>query len=149
MGWGPPGDPELRSLPQNEGPYWLENNLSCVYNVYVLLQSTLTLLICLSFQVPLYWHLRHQLTLLPEPELDNANTTTVTVSPNRKNIRLGVVSVSHETLDCVDWVVREVKENGISMGHILIYCRTIKAIGRVFNYIMGELDEFAWVGNVD
>ena len=77
--------------------------------------------------------------------LDNVNTVTVTVSPNRANIRLGLIHVSQETLECLDWVVREVKDKGLSMSPILIYCRSIPALVRVFTYFQGELDTDAWV----
>ena len=45
--------------------------------------------------------------------MDNANTVTVTVSPNRTNIRLGLIHVSQETLECLDWFVREVKDKSL------------------------------------
>ena len=55
------------------------------------------------------------------------------------------MSVSDETLECLDWVVKDVKDKGLSMSHILIYCCHIKTVARVFNYFKCELDEDAWV----
>ncbi|KAG7257796.1 hypothetical protein CRUP_006546 [Coryphaenoides rupestris] len=42
-------------------------------------------------------------------QLHLENATQVTVSPNRTNIRLGLTRVSADTLDCLDWIVREVR----------------------------------------
>ena len=41
--------------------------------------------------------------------------------------------------------MKEVKEKGLSMSPILIYCRKINSIQRVFNYLIGVLDDFAYV----
>ncbi|CAM4659375.1 unnamed protein product [Leuciscus chuanchicus] len=75
--------------------------------------------------------------------LDNA--TTVTVSPNRTNIRLGLSRVSDRSLNCLDWLVEEVKEKGLNMSPVIIYCRTLKTVGRVFCHLKAELAEYAWV----
>ena len=77
--------------------------------------------------------------------MNHVNTQSVTVSPNRQNIRLGVVTVSSDTMECLDWIVKEVKEKGLSMSHILIYCRTPFSLQRAFNYLLGKLDDFAYV----
>lgn len=78
-------------------------------------------------------------------QLNLDNATTVTVSPNRTNIRLGLGRVSAHSLDCLDWLVREVKEKGLTMSPVIIYCRTLKVVGRVFCHLKAELWEDAWV----
>ncbi|KAK0144333.1 putative ATP-dependent RNA helicase R290 [Merluccius polli] len=72
--------------------------------------------------------------------LDSA--TTITVSPNQTNIRLGQRRV---TTDSLDWVVREVKEKGLNMSLLIKYCRSLKIVGRVFCHLKAELGEDAWV----
>ena len=48
-------------------------------------------------------------------------------------------------LQCLDWVVDEVKAKGPTMSPILIYCRSLKAVGQVYCYLKAELDDDAWV----
>lgn len=36
-------------------------------------------------------------------------------------------------------------DKGQSMSPIIIYCRTLKAVGRVYSYLKNELGEGAWV----
>uniref|UniRef100_A0A8C6U030 DNA 3'-5' helicase n=1 Tax=Neogobius melanostomus TaxID=47308 RepID=A0A8C6U030_9GOBI len=60
----------------------------------------------------------------PQLHLDNA--MVLTESPNRFNIRLGVQNISGSSLDSLDWIVEEIKGKGLSLSHILIYCRTLK-----------------------
>lgn len=50
--------------------------------------------------------------------LDNA--MDLTESPNRSNIRLGVHHVSGPSLDCLDWIAKEVKDKELSMSPVLI-----------------------------
>ena len=76
-------------------------------------------------------------------------TTEVTASPNRRNIRLGLTRVHAQKLNCMDWVVKEVKDKGLSMPPIIIYCRHKKIVGKVFCYLKAELGEDAWVGTED
>ena len=72
--------------------------------------------------------------------------TQVTVSPNRSNIRLGLASPTQaEKLQCLDWIVDEVRAKATTMAPILIYCRSIKAVGQVYCYLKAELAEDAWV----
>lgn len=71
--------------------------------------------------------------------------TQVTVSPNRENIRLGLKQVDSHGLRCMDWVVSEVREKGLSMSPIIIYCRSLMAVGRVFCHLKAELGKDAWV----
>lgn len=58
---------------------------------------------------------------------------------------MGLIKVPAHTLDCLDWIVRDVKEKGFSMLPVIIYCKTVKAVGRVFCHLKGELGEDAWV----
>lgn len=73
------------------------------------------------------------------------NPTVLARSPNRPNIRLGLIKVPVHALDCLDWIVRDVKEKGISILPVIIYCKTVKAVGRVFCHLKGELGEDSWV----
>uniref|UniRef100_A0A8C6SVZ0 DNA 3'-5' helicase n=1 Tax=Neogobius melanostomus TaxID=47308 RepID=A0A8C6SVZ0_9GOBI len=50
----------------------------------------------------------------------------VTVSPNRTNIRLGLCNVPVSNLSCLDWIVKMIKEKGLTMAPIIIYCRSLK-----------------------
>lgn len=54
--------------------------------------------------------------------------------------------VSGPHLECMDWIVQEVKEKGVTMSPVIIYCQTLKDVGRVFCYIKAELGEDCWVG---
>jgi len=59
---------------------------------------------------------------------------TILFSPNRENIRLGMVKVPNDLckqLVCVDWVARMIKDKGIAPC-ITIYVRSINATGIVF-----------------
>ncbi|XP_063041289.1 probable ATP-dependent DNA helicase RecS [Engraulis encrasicolus] len=77
--------------------------------------------------------------------LDMHSATRVTVSPNRNNIRLGLKRVPEDDLDCMDWVATEVREKGLSMCPIIIYCAELVAVGKVFCHLKAELGEDAWV----
>ena len=79
--------------------------------------------------------------------MDNVNTRTVIVSPNGTNIRLVLNYVSDDTLECLDWVVWEVEDKGLSMTHILVYVRSVKNLSRVFECIYGELDALTHAGD--
>lgn len=79
-------------------------------------------------------------------KLNMNSVTEVTVSPNRPNIRLGLCHVPATTNHkCLHWVVKEVLNKGQSMSPIIIYCRTLKAIGKVYGYLKKELGDSAWV----
>uniref|UniRef100_A0A8C6WUB5 DNA 3'-5' helicase n=1 Tax=Neogobius melanostomus TaxID=47308 RepID=A0A8C6WUB5_9GOBI len=88
---------------------------------------------------PLLALMEQQVTEASKLHLEKA--VTLIESPNRSNIRLGLTHIRGPHLDCMDWIVQEVKEMGITMSPVLIYCRTIKEVGRVFCYLKAELDE--------
>ena len=70
----------------------------------------------------------------------------VIVSPNRRNIRLGLVPTTRlEKTQCLDWIVDEVRAKAASMAPIIIYCRALQALGEVFLYLKAELGEDAWL----
>lgn len=79
-------------------------------------------------------------------QLHFQNANIITVSPNRPNIRLGVRRLQTDHLDCFDWLVKDLKEKGLNMLPIIIYCRTINTVTRVFCHLKAELGESAWVG---
>lgn len=78
-------------------------------------------------------------------QLHMDNATMLTVSPDRQNIRLGLHRVSTDSLDCLDWVVKDVKDKGADMLPVLIYCRTVNTVARVFCHLKAELGDRAWV----
>lgn len=78
-------------------------------------------------------------------KLQLEKATEVTVSPNRTNIRLGLKTTHSHKLDCFDWLVRDLKTLGPNMPHTIIYCRTLKAVGKVFGYLQAKLGEDCWV----
>ena len=75
------------------------------------------------------------------------NATRIIVSPNRTNIRLGLVSppTQEEKLKCLDWIVESVRTKTTAMAPIIIYCRSKPLVGKVFCYLKAELAEDAWV----
>lgn len=42
----------------------------------------------------------------------------------------------------MDWVVNEVKDKGLLVSLIIIYCRSLRSVA---GYVKAELDEDAWV----
>lgn len=76
--------------------------------------------------------------------MDNARQ--IIVSPNRKNIRLGLASAPRpQQHQCLDWIVDEVKARATSMTPIIIYCRSIPAVGEVYHHLKVELGEDLWM----
>lgn len=70
--------------------------------------------------------------------LDNALLLMESVT--RQNVRLGVRHIPDSSLDCLDWIVKEVKEKGLSLSPILIYCRSLNDVSRVFYFLKAELE---------
>ena len=69
----------------------------------------------------------------------------VTASPNKTNIRLGLCQTSNNTMDCFDWLINDIKIKGEMMQPVLIYCQTLKMVGKVYAYLKAELQQHAWV----
>lgn len=78
-------------------------------------------------------------------QLQLEGALTITASPNRENIRLGLKTTRGSTLDCLNWIAREVKEKGLNMRPILVYARTLKEVGRIYCYLKAELEQHTWV----
>uniref|UniRef100_A0A3Q1ERV5 DNA 3'-5' helicase n=1 Tax=Acanthochromis polyacanthus TaxID=80966 RepID=A0A3Q1ERV5_9TELE len=57
------------------------------------------------------------------------------VLPNRPNIRLAVRRLVTDSLDCFDWLVKNLKERRLDMLPVIIYCRTINTVTRVFLHL--------------
>ena len=74
------------------------------------------------------------------------NAVQVIASPNKTNIRLGLCKVPSHQMNCLDWIVQHAKDKGSTMQPVLIYCQTLKSVGRVFSYLKAELQGHAWVG---
>lgn len=79
-------------------------------------------------------------------QLHFQNCNNIIVSPNRPNIRLAVRGLQSNSLDCFDWLVNNLKERGLEMSPVIIYCRTINTVTRVYLYLKAELGNSAWVG---
>ncbi|XP_063052381.1 probable ATP-dependent DNA helicase RecS [Engraulis encrasicolus] len=73
------------------------------------------------------------------------SATQITVSPNRHNIKLGLKHVPKDDLGCMDWVVTEVRQKGLLLSPIIIYCTSLKTVGRVFCHLKAKLGDDAWV----
>uniref|UniRef100_A0A8C6LNV6 Helicase ATP-binding domain-containing protein n=1 Tax=Nothobranchius furzeri TaxID=105023 RepID=A0A8C6LNV6_NOTFU len=73
-----------------------------------------------------------------QKQLHFEDATQVTISPNRKNIQFGLIKVSSHTFDCLDWIVRELKEHDTNMFQVIIYCRTLTTVGRDVEAILQE-----------
>ncbi|XP_056431124.1 putative ATP-dependent DNA helicase Q1 isoform X2 [Gadus chalcogrammus] len=74
------------------------------------------------------------------------NAVQIIASPNKTNIRLGLCKVPTHHMNCLDWIVQHAKDEGSAMLPILIYCQSLKSVGRVFAYLKAELQGHAWVG---
>ena len=74
------------------------------------------------------------------------NAVSIIASPNKTNIRLGLCKVPSHHMNCLDWIVQHAKDKGSMMQPILIYCQSLKSVGRVFSYLKAELQGHAWVG---
>lgn len=48
-------------------------------------------------------------------------------------------------MDCLNWIVRALKENGPTTPPVIIYCRTLTMCGKVFCHLQYELGEDCWV----
>jgi len=73
------------------------------------------------------------------------NYTRLFVSPNRENLKFVVEKVSKETmLEELDWIIELVKEKGLEIPKIIIFCSTLYAIGSVVNYMMLKLNKLAF-----
>lgn len=79
-------------------------------------------------------------------QLHLQNAQNIVVSPKRPNIRLAVRRLTTDSLDCFDWLVKDLKEKGLEMSPVIVYCRTVNTVTRVFLHLKGELGDSAWVG---
>ena len=74
------------------------------------------------------------------------NAVQIIASPNKTNISLGLCKVPTHHMNCLDWIVQHATDKGSTMLPILIYCQSLKSVGRVFSYLKAELQGHAWVG---
>lgn len=79
-------------------------------------------------------------------QLHFQNCSNIIASPNRPNIRLSVRRLKTDSLDCFDWLINNLKHRGLEMSPVIIYCRTINTVTRVYLYLKAELGDSAWVG---
>ncbi|CAH1267431.1 WRN [Branchiostoma lanceolatum] len=78
--------------------------------------------------------------------LDLEEAHVVKASPNRLNVRLGLVRFPKDKTVALDWIVDEVRDKGLDMECIIIYCRHLNAVGKVFTHLKYKLGDDAWVG---
>ncbi|KAI8511020.1 hypothetical protein Bbelb_119360 [Branchiostoma belcheri] len=69
----------------------------------------------------------------------------IVVSPNKTNIKLGIVRLPDDKLQCLDWLAKMLREEGLAAPYVLIYCRSISTTGKVFRYLKRQLGEDAWI----
>uniref|UniRef100_A0A8C6SLJ6 DNA 3'-5' helicase n=1 Tax=Neogobius melanostomus TaxID=47308 RepID=A0A8C6SLJ6_9GOBI len=93
------------------------NLIVVVFNIYIYFLGTPVLALTASADL----HSRD----IVRRQLHFKNENNIIVSPNRVNIRLSVRRLTTDSLDCFDWLVRDLKEKGLEMLPIIIYCRTI------------------------
>ncbi|XP_066279241.1 uncharacterized protein [Branchiostoma lanceolatum] len=80
--------------------------------------------------------------------LNMQGAQTILISPNKENIRLGVVKVPNDPfkqLTCLDWVAKMLKDKGAAAPYVIIYVRSIYATGLVFHYFKALLSDYMWV----
>ncbi|XP_078601671.1 recQ-like DNA helicase BLM [Branchiostoma floridae x Branchiostoma japonicum] len=72
----------------------------------------------------------------------------VRASLNSLNVRLGLVPFPDDMckMESLDWIVNELRDKGLDMECIIIYCRHLNAVGKVFAYLKHELGDDAWIG---
>ncbi|XP_035680701.1 ATP-dependent DNA helicase hus2/rqh1-like [Branchiostoma floridae] len=72
----------------------------------------------------------------------------VRASPNKRSVRLALVPFPDDMckMESLDWIVDEVRDKGLDMECIIIYCRHLNAVGKVFSYLKHELGDDAWIG---
>ncbi|XP_069105520.1 bifunctional 3'-5' exonuclease/ATP-dependent helicase WRN-like [Argopecten irradians] len=75
------------------------------------------------------------LSLRPE------TTVTITVSPNRPNIKLTAVKVSNILEMAMSWIVDGLSTLQETFPRTLIYCRSITDVSKLYAYISEELPE--------
>eukprot|EP00058_Branchiostoma_floridae_P012796 XP_002598284.1 hypothetical protein BRAFLDRAFT_69641 [Branchiostoma floridae] len=71
----------------------------------------------------------------------------VRASPNKRSVRLALVPFPDDMckMESLDWIVDEVRGKGLDMECIIIYCRHLNAVGKVFSYLKHELGDDAWI----
>ncbi|XP_078683361.1 ATP-dependent DNA helicase RecQ-like [Branchiostoma floridae x Branchiostoma belcheri] len=78
--------------------------------------------------------------------LDMEDAHVVRASPNRRNVRLGLVPFPPDKMVSLGWIIDEIRDKGLDMKCIIIYCRHMKAVVKVFKHLRFELGADAWVG---
>ena len=68
----------------------------------------------------------------------------IDVNPNRPNIYLSVKKVTNDLSSSFLWLVDKLKREMVTMGRVLIYCKTIKDCGRLFAYFKYQLGNDAY-----
>ena len=71
----------------------------------------------------------------------------ITVSPNRKNIKLFVLKVTSDISVNFTWLARELKEMHIGCPRTLIYVRDYKTCGELYHFFMSSLLDKAYCSN--
>ena len=74
------------------------------------------------------------------------DTLTITVSPDRPNIRYSVKLVDKgKDLEQLNWIMDIAKEFGTLMPKTIVFCNTYNEIATVLSYILKVLGEAAYI----
>jgi hypothetical protein len=76
----------------------------------------------------------------------HAETEIVSESANRENILYIAKEAPTSIPDTFHWIVDELRRDGHKSRKFIIYCRSVKAVGRLFRYFMEELGDSIYVG---
>lgn len=84
--------------------------------------------------------------LLKKYLLLQKDTVQITESANRKNVFYIAKEAPNSASETFDWLTQHLLLEKEHCKKTIIYCRSIKAVGRLFSYFMDELGDAAYVG---
>ena len=75
------------------------------------------------------------------------NVSVIAAASDRKNICLSVFKTvkGPEKFESLSWIVEGLKEDGLLFPKTILYCRTVKLVGEVFNFLMLKLGNAAYL----
>lgn len=72
--------------------------------------------------------------------LKENDTTQISISPNKPNIKLVVKKVSSEIETAIYWLVDALGLLGESFPRTLVYCNSISDVSKLYNHVVKELE---------
>ena len=69
------------------------------------------------------------------------DTTTVSMSPNKPNIKLAVKKIDNHVESAMYWLIDGLSHLKETFPRTLIYCNSISDASKLYNYVVGEIDE--------